>query len=85
MHGLIGDRFLKWFVGSLKRQPRTSQPGAKRSETTDNPETISRPDIPENDTEQGKEEPKQVERTNITDQLNQPSGTTHETDDPQDK
>jgi hypothetical protein len=75
MHGLIGDRFLKRFVGGILRRHRLAPTNEMGPEGDDGEEMISGSDDPENEQVPGKEELGNVEKTDeVTKQLHQEGG-----------
>jgi len=55
MHGLIGERFLKWFAGNLRHRPGFSLMPETGSEANPDEETSSNSDSPEDKEMPGKE------------------------------
>jgi hypothetical protein len=75
MHGLIGDRFLKRFVGGILRRRKFTPTSEMESEGDDGEEMMSRSDEPENEQMPGKEELGNIEKIDkVTERLHQAGG-----------
>ncbi len=62
MHGLLGDRFLKWFLGGVRRRPRFTPTNQTASDPECDDEMPSTLDSSEHNEVKGKEKSRDIKQ-----------------------
>lgn len=65
MHGLLGDRLLKWLIGSMSRKPTPTAVDEEDSRQENEKEGMCESDIPETKEIQRKEGPEDSEKVDV--------------------